>query len=972
MRLSPVARLRAPSVALVLVAGLVAPAFVRAGVVIATADSVTTKEDHAVVVSVLANDTGIGLAVTAATDAANGTTVISGAGTTVTYTPDPDAHGSDTFQYTASDGAGGSGTATVTVTVNPVNDPPTAGNDPSAGCNPAGAFGGNFPIPEDYGVITMLSGSGACSLDANDRDVDGDELTYQLVSGPAHASTFVFDPDGSYQYRPVSDYSTNEGNWDSDAFSYRVSDGTTWSAPATMRFWIAQINDAPTFNLAAQITVAEDVGAVSRNAFATLISPGPASESNQTVTFQVTANAPDLFAVQPGISSTGRLTFTPKPDANGLATVTVVAKDNGGLEDYDVATVAPDDTSDPKTFQLVITPVDDPPAAIDDEFLVQEDTRADLPVTWNDGHVDGTAFSITAATDGAKGDAAVVAGTGISYTPHADANGTDTFTYTLTDADGDTDTATVTLTIEPVNDPPTFTPGSNVTVAEDAGPRTIAGWATAIKVGPPDEALTQTPSFTITGNTNPGLFSTQPAVAANGTLTFTSQANANGSSTLTIQLSDGALTTAATRTITVTPVNDPPSFTASSDVAVGEDVGARTFAGWATDISVGPPDETATQSPTFTVTENTNPGIFSVVPAVSASGTLTFTPKPNASGVAAMTVTLSDGVATTSRPLTITIVPGADPPNAVNDVGITVPALSGATAIPVLANDLDPDPGESLTIIAVTQGTKGHVAITGGGTGITYAPRGCSVGTDTFTYTIRDSAGGTDTASVLLTIERDRVQPTAATPGATFIAGSTLGNTAVPVRVTWCATDPGSGIARYHVVQSTDLRPYETVRIAPPAATSAVRSMGIGHRYRFKVRGVDGDGSVGAFATGPLWAVGRTQESSAAITYSAGWRTVTSTSASGGRVRTTSTAGATATIAFEGRAIALVGPVSSTRGSFRVFIDDELVALVSERASSGEARRIVFARTVIPGAHTLRIEAVGNGRIDLDAVLTLS
>lgn len=970
MRLTPVMRLRAPALALVLVATPF-PAGTAAAVAVGAADdAAATNEDHAVVIDVLANDgPASGLTVVDVTNGGFGGTAISDAGTTVTYTPAPDANGTDTFGYTVRDGTGGTGSATVTVLVSPVNDAPVARDDPSADCSHT--FGGSYAVAEDSAVITILAGTPDCSLPANDGDVDRDELTYQLVSGPAHAATFVFDADGSFQYRPVSDYSTDPGEWVSDSFVYRVSDGTVWSSPATMRFWVAQINDPPTFNLPTSLTVAEDSPAQNRT-WATLISPGPPSESDQTVSFQATADEPSLFAVQPAISGTGRLTFTPTANANGQTTVTVIARDDGGLAGFDTSSVEPDDTSDPKTFTLTITAVDDPPAAVDDAFTILEDADVDLFVIGNDGHVDGTPFSLTAATDGLKGHTAVIAGGDVAYAPDADANGADAFTYTLTDLDGDTDTATVNVTIAPVNDPPSFTPGPDVTVAEDSGGRTIVGWATAIKVGPPDEAAKQTPTFTVIGNTSPALFAVQPVLAANGTLTFTPEIDAHGSSAVTFQLSDGSLSVDATRTITVTPVNDPPAFTAAPDIAVGEDGGARTFVGWATGISVGPADEMAIQRPSFTVSGNSGTTLFAVQPAVSPDGTLTFTPKANANGTATMTVSLSDGLASVSRSLAITIVPGADPPNAVNDVGFTIQALAPATSLPVLGNDIDPDPDESLTIVAVTQGAKGTVAITDGGAGLTYAPRACNVGSDTFSYTIRDAAGASDTASVLLTIERDRVKPVAAPPGATFIAGTTLGSTAVPVRVTWCATDPGTGIARYHLTQSTDLGAYQTVALPRPTASSTVRSMGIGHRYRFRVRGVDGDGSIGAFATGPLWTVGRGQESSPAIAYGPGWTTTRSTSASGGRLRTTTTAGAHATIAFTGRAIALVAPVSATRGSFRVYLDGRLVGVVSERATTAAARRIVFAGTMTSGAHTLRIEVVGNGRIDLDAYLTLA
>src|SRR5437773_5258569 len=89
----------------------------------------------------------------------------------------------------------------------------------------------------------------------------------------------------------------------------------------------------------------------------------------------------------------------------------------------------------------------------------------------------------------------------------------------------------------PVNVPTSFTKGPNQTVLEDAGPQTVTGWATNISVGPPNES-TQTIQFLITGNNNPGLFSAGPAVAPNGTLTYTAAPNANGTATITVVAQD--------------------------------------------------------------------------------------------------------------------------------------------------------------------------------------------------------------------------------------------------------------------------------------------------------------------------------------------------------------------------------------------------------------------------------------------------
>src|SRR5207245_1222344 len=124
-------------------------------------------------------------------------------------------------------------------------------------------------------------------------------------------------------------------------------------------------------------------------------------------------------------------------------------------------------------------------------------------------------------------------------------------------------------------------------------------WATTLSAGPADEAG-QTLSF-IVSNNNTTLFSAQPAVSASGTLTYTPAANANGSATVTVQVHDTGGTTnggvdtsaAQTFTITVTAVNDAPSFTKGADQTVLEDPGAQSVTAWATSISAGPANEAA-------------------------------------------------------------------------------------------------------------------------------------------------------------------------------------------------------------------------------------------------------------------------------------------------------------------------------------------------------------------------------------------
>src|SRR5207247_5972870 len=103
---------------------------------------------------------------------------------------------------------------------------------------------------------------------------------------------------------------------------------------------------------------------------------------------------------------------------------------------------------------------------------------------------------------------------------------------------------------------------------------------------------------------------------------------------------------AQTFTITVTAVNDVPSFTKGADQTLLEDPGAQSVTAWATTISAGPANE-ATQTLNFIVSNN-NTTLFSGQPAVSASGTLTYTPAANANGSATVTVQVHDSGGTTN------------------------------------------------------------------------------------------------------------------------------------------------------------------------------------------------------------------------------------------------------------------------------------------------------------------------------------
>ena len=321
-----------------------------------------------------------------------------------------------------------------------------------------------------------------------------------------------------------------------------------------------------------------------------------------------------------------------------------------------------------------------PVAASQAQTWLEDAPTQTLTLTATDADGDPLTFAIqTPPTRGVLGAIVPINATSasVSYTPNANEFGADSFSFVANDGLTNSAPATVAITLTPVNDVPAFTAGANVTVLKDTGAQTINPWATAISAGPANESA-QTLTFTITANDNPGMFAVAPAVAASGALSFTTAANANGTANLSVRVQDnggtanGGVDTSATQnfSISLTAVNDAPSFTKGADQTVLEDAGAQTVNPWASAISAGPPDE-AGQTLTFNITGNTNAALFSAGPAVSAAGVLTYTPAANANGTATITLALQDNGGTanggvdTSAPQTFVI-----NVTAVNDVPV--------------------------------------------------------------------------------------------------------------------------------------------------------------------------------------------------------------------------------------------------------------------------------------------------------------
>ena len=154
-----------------------------------------------------------------------------------------------------------------------------------------------------------------------------------------------------------------------------------------------------------------------------------------------------------------------------------------------------------------------------------------------------------------------------------------------------------------------------------------------------------------------------------------------------------------------------------------------------------------------------------------STGVCIYTPTPGYSGPDSFTYTLSDGQATVTGTVNVTVVNAA--PIANPDALVTAQGAPGA--VNVLANDTDPD-GGTLSVASAANGAHGTVAC-GAGT-CNYVPAGGFIGADQFTYTLKDNDGATAVGTVSVTVAKGKpLTITASANGAKSRKGAKNGYT---------------------------------------------------------------------------------------------------------------------------------------------------------------------------------------------------
>jgi hypothetical protein len=220
------------------------------------------------------------------------------------FTPDND--GDYRIELTVSDDDGGIGTATQTISI----------VDAAA-------------VANSFSAAALEDTPLTIPLQITESPADLANLGYLIVTPPQHGTLSGVMPD--VIYLPAANYNGP------DSFTYKVGDGKTFGNPATVSLSVAAVNDAPTFtNISGNYSALDENPATKGPAlkqtiagWAANLSAGPSDETGQSLNFIVTNDNNGLFAVQPAVGLNGTLTFTPLPNAHGIAHVSVVLRDNG-------------------------------------------------------------------------------------------------------------------------------------------------------------------------------------------------------------------------------------------------------------------------------------------------------------------------------------------------------------------------------------------------------------------------------------------------------------------------------------------------------------------------------------------------------------------------------------------------------------------------------------------------------------------
>lgn len=478
-----------------------------------------------------------------------------------------------------------------------------AGIAAAAGGGGSGGSANKAPTVSASSQAVTTKEDTAANISVSATDPNGDTLSYS--AGAATNGTVTGGANGAFVYTPRANFNGT------DSFVVTVSDGKGGTVSQTVNVTISAVNDAPAFSAASRSLTTTEDKPVS-------FTPSATDVDGDTLTYTVSGATGGTAAV----GTDGQVTFTPTANFAGDASFVLTASDGKG------GTAA-------QTINVAVSPVNDAPtfAAATRAVSGTEDQAVTIQAQATDVDGDALTYSASGATNGT-----VAAGStpgSFVFTPNANFNGTASFQLTAKDPSGATATQTVNISFAPVNDAPTIdaTATRSLTTSEDTQ---VAFVIDASDVDTPDSQLAAS-------------IATAPAHGTivtdeQGNSFYRPDANFNGTDSFVVAVSDGQASTSYTVNVTVTPVNDAPSFasatrtlTIDEDQPVSFDPGASDVDGDTLTYSVG--------------------NLANGTASVGNDGRITFTPAANFHGEASFVLTASDGHGgVASQTVSITVV----------------------------------------------------------------------------------------------------------------------------------------------------------------------------------------------------------------------------------------------------------------------------------------------------------------------------
>ena len=335
------------------------------------------------------------------------------------------------------------------------------------------------------------------------------------------------------------------------------------------------------------------------------------------------------------------------------------------------------DPTPPTTVTLTITPIQDPPIAVDDGSLLvplptTEDTPLNVPVLANDFDPDGDPLSIDSVDNPSHGDAVIYDNLTpldptddfIRYTPDADFNGDDEFDYTIS-AIGGTDTATIYVTVTPENDPPNAVDNWYLTDVDEPVTRSAPGLL-GNDIEPDGEAMTAVYDPLPLGPDTPPSHGTV-VVNPTGAFTYTPAPGYHGPDTFTYQACDP---TPLCDTATVHISMNQPPHTVPDSYTVDEDdiLVVPVLTGVLANDTDPEGDYPLTASLVVTSPPNPPSGPFHGSVTLNGNGSFIYTPDPDYSGPDDFKYQACDTLgACAYGTVTLSVTPVNDPPVAQDD-----------------------------------------------------------------------------------------------------------------------------------------------------------------------------------------------------------------------------------------------------------------------------------------------------------------